>query len=288
MPKVKPGWVLVKIKAFGINRSELYTRNGLSPSVKLPRIIGIECVGEVADPSDSTLREGQLERSYTNGEQHGGRENYCCNGLKGGIMNTQKYLELLREIKDVAFATVDEYGNPQVRMIDIMIVEEEKLYFVVARGKAVHKEILENPNVAITAMTKDYLMIRLSGIAKKAPQELLARVFEDNPSMNDVYPGESRHILDVFCIDEGYGEAFDLGKSPICRESFAFEKAEVSGKGFLITSACIECGLCMNLCPQRCIRGGAPYVIDQAHCLHCGLCQENCPTGAIEKRTKAG
>jgi NADPH:quinone reductase-like Zn-dependent oxidoreductase len=59
VPKVKPGWVLVKIKAFGINRSELFTRNGQSPSVKLPRIIGIECVGEIEDPSDSTFIRGQ-------------------------------------------------------------------------------------------------------------------------------------------------------------------------------------------------------------------------------------
>lgn len=59
IPKVKPGWVLVKIKAFGINRSEIFTRQGDSPSVKLPRIIGIECAGEIEDPSDSSFQKGQ-------------------------------------------------------------------------------------------------------------------------------------------------------------------------------------------------------------------------------------
>ena len=44
-------------------------------------------------------------------------------------MKAQKYLDILREIKDVAFATVDENGKPQVRIIDVMIVENEKLYF---------------------------------------------------------------------------------------------------------------------------------------------------------------
>lgn len=67
MPQAKPGWVLVKIKAFGINRSELFTRNGQSPSVQLPRIIGIECVGEVADPSDSALEKGQRVISMMGG-----------------------------------------------------------------------------------------------------------------------------------------------------------------------------------------------------------------------------
>lgn len=67
IPRVKPGWVLIKIKAFGINRSELMTRQGHSPSVKLPRIIGIECVGEVADKSDSNLQNGQRVVTLMNG-----------------------------------------------------------------------------------------------------------------------------------------------------------------------------------------------------------------------------
>lgn len=47
IPIVKPGWVLVKIRAFGINRSEMFTRQGHSPSVQFPRIMGIECVGRL-------------------------------------------------------------------------------------------------------------------------------------------------------------------------------------------------------------------------------------------------
>ena len=52
IPTPGDGQVLVRVKAFGLNRSELMTRKGLSPNVKFPRILGIECVGEVAvDPS---------------------------------------------------------------------------------------------------------------------------------------------------------------------------------------------------------------------------------------------
>lgn len=40
-PQTKPGWSLIKIKGFGINRSEIFTRLGYSP-VKFPRILGIE------------------------------------------------------------------------------------------------------------------------------------------------------------------------------------------------------------------------------------------------------
>lgn len=50
-PYIKEGWSLVKVKAFGLNHSEIFTRQGLSPSVKFPRILGIECVGEIVETS---------------------------------------------------------------------------------------------------------------------------------------------------------------------------------------------------------------------------------------------
>jgi NADPH2:quinone reductase len=59
IPTLKPGWVLIKIKAFGLNRSELFTRQGHSPDVKFPRIQGIECVGEIADDPSGTYKKGQ-------------------------------------------------------------------------------------------------------------------------------------------------------------------------------------------------------------------------------------
>ncbi len=59
-PKSKEGWVLIDIKAFGINRSELYTRQGHSgDAVSVPRVLGIECVGVVVDGGGSDLQPGQ-------------------------------------------------------------------------------------------------------------------------------------------------------------------------------------------------------------------------------------
>ena len=67
IPEVKKDWILVKIKAFGINRAEIFTRQGDSPSVKLPRVIGIECVGVVEDPSNSDFKKGDKVFSMMNG-----------------------------------------------------------------------------------------------------------------------------------------------------------------------------------------------------------------------------
>lgn len=61
LPIVQPGQgeVLVRVRAFGLNRSEYFTRIGQSPSVRLPRVLGIECVGEVVRAPGSELEPGQ-------------------------------------------------------------------------------------------------------------------------------------------------------------------------------------------------------------------------------------
>ena len=61
IPSVHPGWVLVKVRAFGLNHSEKLLRlNEIRADyIQKPVIPGIECVGEIADPSDSGLEVGQ-------------------------------------------------------------------------------------------------------------------------------------------------------------------------------------------------------------------------------------
>jgi NADPH:quinone reductase len=61
VPERKPGWVRISVKAFGVNESEVSTREGESdPEVTYPRVPGIEAVG-VVDEADaaSGLRPGQ-------------------------------------------------------------------------------------------------------------------------------------------------------------------------------------------------------------------------------------
>jgi len=48
LPRPEPGWVLIEVKAFGLNRSELHTRLGLAEGVIFPRVLGIEATGVVA------------------------------------------------------------------------------------------------------------------------------------------------------------------------------------------------------------------------------------------------
>jgi NADPH:quinone reductase-like Zn-dependent oxidoreductase len=57
IPKPVPGEVLIRVKAFGLNRSELFTRQGHSPSVRFPRVLGIEAAGIVEDAPGGEFRK---------------------------------------------------------------------------------------------------------------------------------------------------------------------------------------------------------------------------------------
>lgn len=69
VPEARPGWVLVKIKAFGLNHSEKILREGeiFRDYIKKPIIPGIECVGIVEDASDTGWQEGQKVISLMGG-----------------------------------------------------------------------------------------------------------------------------------------------------------------------------------------------------------------------------
>jgi NADPH:quinone reductase-like Zn-dependent oxidoreductase len=58
-PEPRAGWVRIRVRAFGLNRSELFTRQGHSPSVRFPRVLGIECAGVVDDAGGTDLAIGQ-------------------------------------------------------------------------------------------------------------------------------------------------------------------------------------------------------------------------------------
>src|SRR4030081_3560198 len=60
IPTPQAGEVLIRVKAFGLNRSELFTRQGHSPGVTFPRTLGIEAVGLVEEAPGSALHKGDV------------------------------------------------------------------------------------------------------------------------------------------------------------------------------------------------------------------------------------
>jgi NADPH:quinone reductase-like Zn-dependent oxidoreductase len=59
VPRPRSGWVLIRVRAFGLNRSELHTRLGLAEGVTFPRVLGIEATGEVVSAPGGEFNPGQ-------------------------------------------------------------------------------------------------------------------------------------------------------------------------------------------------------------------------------------
>jgi len=81
IPKPQTGEVLIQVKAFGVNRSELFTRQGLSPGVVFPRVLGIEAVGLVEDAPGAELAKGDVVATAMGGMGRnfdGGYAEYTC------------------------------------------------------------------------------------------------------------------------------------------------------------------------------------------------------------------
>ena len=58
IPVSKKGWVLIRVEAFGLNRSELHFRSGVAYSGSFPRIPGIEAVGTVVEAPGNEFAPG--------------------------------------------------------------------------------------------------------------------------------------------------------------------------------------------------------------------------------------
>jgi NADPH:quinone reductase len=81
VPTPQPGWVLIRVKAFGLNRSELHTRLGLASGVTFPRVLGIEATGIAAEAPGREFEVGQQVVAMMGGmgrTYDGGYAEYTC------------------------------------------------------------------------------------------------------------------------------------------------------------------------------------------------------------------
>jgi NADPH:quinone reductase-like Zn-dependent oxidoreductase len=81
IPSPEPGWVLIRVKAFGLNRSELHTRLGLAEGVTFPRVLGIEATGVVEAAPGGEFEPGRQVMTMMGGmgrQFDGGYAEYTC------------------------------------------------------------------------------------------------------------------------------------------------------------------------------------------------------------------
>lgn len=201
-------------------------------------------------------------------------------------MQGMEYVKLLvEELHSTVAATIGEDGHPQTRVIDMMLYDEAGVYFLTAKGKAFYEQLMQQEFLALSA-TRDKKAVSLRGKIKNIGSERLDEIFEKNPYMKQIYPGDTRDALEVFCMYEAQGEYFDISDpAHIERDTILIGNATEKKTGYFVTGQCIGCKLCYSVCPQKCIDiSRKPVEINQKHCLHCGKCSEICPKRAIEKR----
>lgn len=207
-------------------------------------------------------------------------------------MKTKSVLKILaEEIHSVVIATVDKNGLPATRVIDIMLHDDESVYFITAKGKMFYTQLMEKGYISLSGITfgKDSMSkksISISGAVKNINTEKLKDIFAKNQYMESIYPTpESKTALKVFKLYRGQGEFFDLTTKPITRKSFTLGGQQIHSNGYHINKWCTRCGLCQEKCPSNCIQARELYTIIQENCLHCGICLEVCPEEAVLKMT---
>ncbi|HFI2447862.1 TPA: pyridoxamine 5'-phosphate oxidase family protein [Streptococcus suis] len=124
-------------------------------------------------------------------------------------MELKQMMDILEGMKVGIFATVDQTGTPHARPIHITAVTEEGIFFMTGSETHFYQQLMGDERVALTALSEeDYLIqvIRIEGKARPASQELLDKVFADNPYVQHVYKDEeSRKTMQIFQIYEGKG-----------------------------------------------------------------------------------
>ena len=202
-------------------------------------------------------------------------------------MDMQTCIQKLGYVGVLNFATVDEDGAPQVRNISAIHYEGTDIYFLTARGKSFARQLYADGRVQISGYTRYKETIRVSGKAVEVPKDEQVKwrdiLYQEQPYLENVYPGESKNIDTMFVIKDYTIEYFCLSTRPITRAYFAVGDAVLKPKGYVISDGCIGCGTCQTVCPQSVITEGRPFVIDQNHCLQCGNCFENCPVQAVNR-----
>ena len=202
-------------------------------------------------------------------------------------MATDEYLKILvDDIHSVTVATLGADGRPQTRAIDMMLFDDNGIYFLTAKGKS-FREQLKSQGFAAVSAVKGKVSLSLRGSVRSIGQEKLDLILEKNKYMQRIYPHRTRGALEVFCLFDAQGEYFDISDpAHIRRDSFTIGSARVCDVGYFIGEDCFGCDKCLKVCPQGCIDvSHTPAVIDRHGCLGCGQCAEVCPAHAVNWRT---
>ncbi|MGN8913643.1 4Fe-4S binding protein [Anaerofustis butyriciformans] len=195
---------------------------------------------------------------------------------------------LVDEVHSTVFATVDKNGEPETSIIDLMLYDEDSVYFLTAKGKPFYDRLMDKKVVSISAMkgmnTMSTKAIMMKAKVMNIGRDKLDEIFEKNTYMNEIYTSEeSKMALEVFKVYDMEGEYLDMSQQPILRKTFSIGGGNVRKASYHINGDCIGCGKCFEVCSFKAIKKGNPYKIIDNYCFECGNCYSVCPVNAVDK-----
>lgn len=204
-------------------------------------------------------------------------------------MKSDEILEFfVNDIHHAVVSAVNENGQPVSTVVDLLLLKDHKIYFMVAKGNDIYDCLQDETKITLTGVIGKQMTeqksVSLSGQVRNIKQELQTEILENNEYLKKIFVNEKAlNVLDVFEMYRYQGEYLDLTQTPIYRKNFCYDKVNETTQ-FLVTKRCIYCKACLRVCPQRCIDITVkPVRIQNEHCLKCGKCAEICPRQAIEK-----
>ena len=143
-------------------------------------------------------------------------------------MQKEDYLKLLVEdIHSATMATIGVDGHPQTRVIDMMLYDEQCVYFLTAKGKAFYAQLMEQGYIALSA-TKNNVSISLRGKVKN--------IGKTERETAGYYVGEGC-ISCKLCYAVCPQKCIDITPKPVV----------------IIQRHCLHCGRCAEICPKQVI-----------------------------------
>lgn len=120
-------------------------------------------------------------------------------------------------------------------------------------------------------------------MVRVADPALLDVMFEENPYMKDIYPGDTRRALEAFEIYQASGEYFDLTQTPVLREPIAIGAGEsATGRCYRASQRAARLAGAVCLFARSAASSRAVHTASRRStvCI-AGACAAVCPAGAV-------
>ena len=97
----------------------------------------------------------------------------------------KKYLDILvNDIHSTVIAKIKD-NHPVTRVIDMMLYDDNGLYFLTGKGKEFYSQLMEQKYIALSSI-KDKRSINLAGKVENIGYEKLDEIFEKSPYMKGI------------------------------------------------------------------------------------------------------